>query len=163
MLQDAQRTCAPSADERLDEHGGLDGHVQRAGDPGAGERLRLGELAAHRHQAGHLVLGELDLLAPELGERQIGHLEVALGERARPGLGRRPLADAGRVLVMKAPVERCLRRHLHLTRVGDGLRGAVGGQRTGRSVMDGPAAHVPPAPCIPPVWFPRTLLGPSSR
>ena len=26
-------------DQRLDEHGGLDRHVQRAGDAGAGERL----------------------------------------------------------------------------------------------------------------------------
>ena len=36
---DAQRTSAPSVDERLDEHRGLDRHVQRAGDAGAGERL----------------------------------------------------------------------------------------------------------------------------
>ncbi len=34
---------------------------------------------AHRHQAGHLVLGERDLLAPELGEREVGDLEVGVG------------------------------------------------------------------------------------
>ena len=37
---------------------------------------RRAELAAQRHQAGHLVLGELDLLAAEGGERQVGDLEV---------------------------------------------------------------------------------------
>ncbi|RAO58157.1 hypothetical protein LUPAC06_02384 [Micromonospora saelicesensis] len=107
-------------DQRLDQDGGLDGHVQGAGDPRAGERLRLGELAPDRHQAGHLVLGKLDLFTPELGERQIRHLEVAVGERARPGLGRR--AAGGRregaghessCRTMSAPT-------LHLTRVGDG-------------------------------------------
>ena len=35
-------------------------------------------LLAHGHQAGHLVLGERDLLAAEVGERQVGDLEVLL-------------------------------------------------------------------------------------
>ena len=63
-------------DQRLDQHGGLDRHVQRAGDASALERLRGGELLAGRHQAGHLVLGELDLLAAEVGEREVGDLVV---------------------------------------------------------------------------------------
>ena len=29
-------------------------------------------LVAKRHEAGHLLLGEADLLAPELGEREVG-------------------------------------------------------------------------------------------
>ena len=33
-------------------------------------------LLAHRHQAGHLVLGEGDLLAAELGQGEVGDLEV---------------------------------------------------------------------------------------
>ena len=66
-------------DERLDQHGGLDRHVQRAGDARALERLRRGELLARLHQAGHLVLGELDLLAAEVGEREVGDLEVVCG------------------------------------------------------------------------------------
>ena len=33
-------------------------------------------LAADRHQPGHLVLGERDLLAPELGQGEVGDLEV---------------------------------------------------------------------------------------
>ena len=41
MLQLAQRTCAPSAVERLDQHGRLDRHVQGAGDAGPGERPGL--------------------------------------------------------------------------------------------------------------------------
>ena len=39
MLQLTQRTCGTERGERLDEDGGLDGHVERAGDAGAGERL----------------------------------------------------------------------------------------------------------------------------
>jgi hypothetical protein len=58
--------------ERLDEDRGLDRHVQRASDPGPLERLLLRVLLADRHQAGHLVLGELDLLAAEAGQAQIG-------------------------------------------------------------------------------------------
>ena len=68
--------------ERLDEHRGLDGHVQRAGDAGAGERLGVGVLGPQRHEAGHLVLGELDLLAAEGGEGEVGDLEVAWSVRA---------------------------------------------------------------------------------
>ena len=40
---------------------------------------------ADRHQAGHLVLGERDLLAAELGEREVGDLEVGCyGGGVRP-------------------------------------------------------------------------------
>ena len=62
-------------DERLDEHGGLHGHVQRAHDPRAGERLLALVLLADRHQAGHLLLGEPNLFAAEFGEREVGDLE----------------------------------------------------------------------------------------
>ena len=75
MLHDAQRTSAPRCDERLDEHGGLDGHVQRPADPGAGERLAVAVLLAEGHQAGHLDLGQVDLPAAEIGQGQIGDLE----------------------------------------------------------------------------------------
>ena len=63
-------------DQRLDQHRGLHGHVQRAGDARALERPHLGVLAAQRHQARHLVLGQPDLLAAELGQGQVGHLVV---------------------------------------------------------------------------------------
>ena len=76
-------------DERLDEHGGLDGHVERAGDALPLERLLLRVLAAHRHQAGHLLLGELDLLAPPVGEREVLHEVLERGSDAElaGGLG----------------------------------------------------------------------------
>ena len=51
--------------------------------------LARGVALAQRHEAGHLVLGELDLLATELGQREIGDLEV--GE-----LGRGRRIDGGR-------------------------------------------------------------------
>ena len=54
--------------EGLDEHGGLHGHVEAAGDAGTGERLLTGVPLAQRHEAGHLALGEADLLAAPLGE-----------------------------------------------------------------------------------------------
>ena len=50
--------------------------MQRAGDARALERLHLGVLATQGHQSGHLVLGEGDLLAAELGQTQVGDLEV---------------------------------------------------------------------------------------
>ena len=71
MLHEAQRTCGAEGGEGLDQDGGLDRHVQRAGDAGALERLRCAELGAQRHQAGHLGLGDLDLLAAEIGEGDI--------------------------------------------------------------------------------------------
>ena len=43
------------SDERLDQHRGLHGHVQRAGDARALERQHVGVLAPQRHQPGHLV------------------------------------------------------------------------------------------------------------
>ena len=67
----------------LDEHGRLDGHVQRAGDAGAGQRLERAELLAQRAQAGHLVLGEVDLPAPEGGHGEVGDAEVAAGSEGR--------------------------------------------------------------------------------
>ncbi len=66
-------------DERLDEHGRLHGHVEAAGDAGAGEGLGRAVLLAKGHEAGHLVLGEADLVAAELGEGQIADLEVEAG------------------------------------------------------------------------------------
>ena len=64
-------------DQRLDQHRRLDGHVQRPGDPHALQRLRGGVLSADRHQAGHLVLGDGDLLAAPIGQAQVGHFVIA--------------------------------------------------------------------------------------
>jgi len=57
----------------LDEHGRLDRHVQAAGDAGTLERLDGGVFLAHGHQARHLVLGDGDLLAAPVRQRQVGN------------------------------------------------------------------------------------------
>ena len=77
MLQRAQRTVGAELHERLDEHRRLDGHVQRAGDAHAGERLRRRVLFADGHQAGHFVLGDVDFLAAPVGERDVGDFVIA--------------------------------------------------------------------------------------
>jgi hypothetical protein len=71
----------------LDQHRRLHGHVERARDPGAREGLGVAELPAGRHQARHLVLSEPDLLAAELGQGEIGHLEVVAGLLGGAGSG----------------------------------------------------------------------------
>src|SRR5206468_4994115 len=55
---------------------------------GPPERLLGPVLLAHGHETRHLVLGELDLLAAEGGQRQVGDLEVGRGG------GHGPLLDA---------------------------------------------------------------------
>jgi hypothetical protein len=63
----------------LDQHRRLDGHVQRAGDLGALQGLPRPILLAHRHQAGHLGLGDRDLLAAPVGEADVLDEVVGLG------------------------------------------------------------------------------------
>ena len=62
--------------ERLDQYRGLDRHVQRARDAGAGERFAAPELGAHRHEARHFGLGDRDLAAAEIGLADVGDLVV---------------------------------------------------------------------------------------
>ena len=62
--------------QRLDEHRGLNRHVQRAGDARAAQRLLRREFLANRHEAGHLGLGDGDFLAPPVGEAQVGDDEI---------------------------------------------------------------------------------------
>ncbi|MCY1287660.1 hypothetical protein D9M70_366590 [compost metagenome] len=58
--------------QRLDQNGGLDGHVQRAGDARALQRLCSAELFAAGHQARHFRFGDRNFLAPEIGETDVG-------------------------------------------------------------------------------------------
>lgn len=87
MLQEAQRTWAPRA-TRVSISTAVctvmcSEPVMRAPH----ERLRGGVLLADRHQTGHLVLGERDLLAAELREGEVGDLEVlSIGDRRHNGL-----------------------------------------------------------------------------
>ena len=59
----------------LDQHRGLNRHVQAAGDARALEGLLAGILGPHRHQARHLGLGDGDLFATPVRQGQIGHLD----------------------------------------------------------------------------------------
>ena len=59
--------------QRLDQHGRLDRHVQRAGDAGALQGLALAVLLAGGHEPRHLGLGDGDLLAAPLGETDVLH------------------------------------------------------------------------------------------
>jgi hypothetical protein len=63
--------------EGLDEDGGLDRHVQGAGDADAGERLRRTELPADGDEAGHFVLGDGDFLAAPISQGDV--LDVIIG------------------------------------------------------------------------------------
>ena len=65
--------------QRLDQHGCLDGHVQRPGDAGAAQRLRRGELVTDPQEARHLRLGDADLFAAPVGKGKVGDMEVARG------------------------------------------------------------------------------------
>src|SRR5690606_2734234 len=81
-------------------------------------RLR-GVLAADRHQAGHLVLGDVDFLAAPVGQRDVGDLVVAfLGEglhlcvhvRLRFCFCLSPARGRGRVRTNRAPLSHGLHR-----------------------------------------------------
>ena len=60
--------------EGFDQHGRLDGHVQRTHHAYAFQRLLGAVFAAHGHQARHFMLGNFDLLAAPLGQRHVGDL-----------------------------------------------------------------------------------------
>ena len=71
--------------QRLDEHAGLDGHVQGAGDADASEGLFRAVLFAGGHEAGHFALGDVEFFATEVGKGDVfyfvvGH-EVSCGFR----------------------------------------------------------------------------------
>ena len=71
--------------ERLDQHCGLDGHVQRAGNARALQRLLGAVFLARLHQAGHFGFGQRDFLAAEIGERNVLDDVVAGGGGFRLG------------------------------------------------------------------------------
>ena len=75
----------PERLQRLDQHRRLDGHVERPRDARPAQRLDRRVLLADRHQAGHLGLGDGDLLAPPIGERKV--CDPVIGEILRLGYG----------------------------------------------------------------------------
>ena len=64
--------------QRLDQHGRLDGHVQRAGDAGAFQRLFGSELLADGHQAGHFGFGDANFFAAPFGQADVGNDAVGV-------------------------------------------------------------------------------------
>ena len=72
----------------LDEHGGLDGHVQGAGHAQALEGLLVAVLADALHESGHLALGELHLFLAEIGQGHVGHF---VGQGKIQGFGHRSI------------------------------------------------------------------------
>jgi hypothetical protein len=70
----------------LDQHGGLDGHVQRTGDARALQGLGGGEFLADRHQARHFGFGDLDFLVAPVGQLDVGD-DVVLGRIGGHGNG----------------------------------------------------------------------------
>ena len=67
------------ADQCLNQHGRLNGHVQRAGDANARQRFGNCVLVADRHQAGHFLFGNGDFFATPVGLREVGNLIVRCG------------------------------------------------------------------------------------
>ena len=65
-------------DQRLDQYGGLDRHMERAGDARALERLVVTIAFLQRHQARHFGFGNGNLVAAIIGKREIGD-DIILG------------------------------------------------------------------------------------
>jgi hypothetical protein len=63
-------------DQRLDQHGRLDRHVEGTGNTGALQGLARAEFLAARHEARHLGLGDGDFLAAIIGLLDIGDNEI---------------------------------------------------------------------------------------
>src|SRR5690606_27207057 len=78
-------------DQRLDQYGGLDGHVDAAKALRAFQRLFAGVLAAQTHQRGHFGFGDDDLAAAPGGQGNIGDLEIGETGRRHDSTHRRVL------------------------------------------------------------------------
>ena len=63
--------------QRLDEHAGLDGHVQGAGDADASEGLFRAVLLTGGHEAGHFAFSDVEFLTAEVGEGDVFDFVVA--------------------------------------------------------------------------------------
>ena len=71
MLQRDPADVGTERFQRLDQHGGLDGHVQGAGNPRALQRLGRAIFGADGHQARHFGFSEFDFLAAKSGEANV--------------------------------------------------------------------------------------------
>ena len=86
--EDVARSPAHFGAQRLqglDQHAGLNRHVQGTGDACALERLRLGEFLADRHQTRHFSLGNVQFLAAPGGQAQVGNHVILFLDSFRCG------------------------------------------------------------------------------
>ena len=72
--------------ERLDEDGGLDGHVQRTRNAHAFEWFCGAVLLPQSHEAGHFVLGDLDFFSPQFRKAKVAHIEVGFWSAVGPAI-----------------------------------------------------------------------------
>ncbi len=86
--------------ERVDQHGGLNGHVQGTGDPGPAQRLLGAVFLAGRHQAGHFGFGDGEFLLAPFGETDV--LDDVIGVRSFFGRG----AHDDPLTLLGGPLER---------------------------------------------------------
>ena len=94
MLHEGPAHLRAERAQRLDQHRGLDRHVQRARDARALQRPLAAVLLAQGHEPRHLGLGDGDLGAAVVGLRDVADHEVLHGgallrrSRGRPSRGR---------------------------------------------------------------------------
>ena len=93
----------PERHERLDQHGRLHRHVERARDARAAQRLERTELLAQSHEPRHLVLGEAQLVPARLSQREVGDLELERADGGGGGIGRHPPIVAPHRSAMTGP------------------------------------------------------------
>ena len=63
----------------LDEHGSLDGHVERTGDAHALEGLFQAVFGADRHEAGHFLFGHFNFAPAQISQRDVFYKTIVLG------------------------------------------------------------------------------------
>ncbi|GAA3079592.1 hypothetical protein GCM10020000_76640 [Streptomyces olivoverticillatus] len=85
MLHDAHRTRAPNATRVSIRTAVCTVICSEPVIRALSQRLRLRVLLTDRHQTGHLMLGESDLLTTESRQRQVRDLEILEGSMAVGG------------------------------------------------------------------------------
>ena len=96
--------------QRLDQHGRLDRHVQRACDARALQWLGGRVLLTHCHQTGHLGLGDRDFLASPARQGQIRNVIVILQLNYCAHVSLSLLKRGGAVVVSTVPPSLTVRR-----------------------------------------------------
>lgn len=67
--------------EGLDQHGGLQGHVEATSNASPLQRLGLTVQLPHLHQPGHLILGNVDGFTSPFSQADVSYREETIGQR----------------------------------------------------------------------------------